>query len=69
MLDVSPSPLHELRDRVFFSTVADLIIRIVWAPAVNSIAIAENTHNLLAFGTSVGSVEVFTILSLPESSH
>jgi ribosome biogenesis protein ENP2 len=32
--------------------------RIVWAPAVNSIAIAENTHNLLAFGTSVGSVEV-----------
>ncbi|KAJ3574401.1 hypothetical protein NPX13_g4377 [Xylaria arbuscula] len=29
----------------------------IWAPAVNSIAIAENTHNLLAFGTSVGSVE------------
>ncbi|KAI1429802.1 WD40-repeat-containing domain protein [Xylaria sp. FL1777] len=29
----------------------------IWAPAINSIAIAENTHNLLAFGTSVGSVE------------
>ncbi|KAI0483622.1 WD40-repeat-containing domain protein [Xylaria cf. heliscus] len=29
----------------------------IWAPAVNSIAIAENTHNLLAFGTSIGSVE------------
>ncbi|KAI1353809.1 WD40-repeat-containing domain protein [Xylaria sp. FL0043] len=29
----------------------------IWAPAVNSIAIAENTHNLLAFGTSAGSVE------------
>ncbi|KAI0811717.1 WD40-repeat-containing domain protein [Xylaria sp. FL0064] len=29
----------------------------IYAPAVNSIAIAENTHNLLAFGTSVGSVE------------
>ncbi|KAH8165852.1 hypothetical protein CIB48_g2409 [Xylaria polymorpha] len=29
----------------------------IWAPAVNSIAIAENTHNLLAFGTSNGSVE------------
>ncbi|KAI1826750.1 WD40-repeat-containing domain protein [Xylaria intraflava] len=29
----------------------------IWAPAVNSIAIAENTHNLLAFGTSMGSVE------------
>ncbi|KAI1197839.1 WD40-repeat-containing domain protein [Nemania serpens] len=29
----------------------------IWAPAVNSIAIADNTHNLLAFGTSVGSVE------------
>ncbi|KAI8955456.1 WD40-repeat-containing domain protein [Xylaria longipes] len=29
----------------------------IWAPAVNSIANAENTHNLLAFGTSVGSVE------------
>ncbi|KAI0459196.1 WD40-repeat-containing domain protein [Xylaria acuta] len=29
----------------------------IWAPAVNSIAVAENTHNLLAFGTSIGSVE------------
>ncbi|KAI0102986.1 WD40-repeat-containing domain protein [Nemania sp. FL0031] len=29
----------------------------IWAPAVNSIAIADNTHNLLAFGTSIGSVE------------
>ncbi|KAI0392274.1 WD40 repeat-like protein [Xylariaceae sp. FL0594] len=29
----------------------------IWAPAVNSIATAENTHNLLAFGTSIGSVE------------
>ncbi|KAF2972887.1 hypothetical protein GQX73_g723 [Xylaria multiplex] len=29
----------------------------IWAPAVNSISIAENTHNLLAFGTSIGSVE------------
>ncbi|KAI2633449.1 WD40 repeat-like protein [Xylaria nigripes] len=29
----------------------------IWAPAVNSIAIAENTHNLLAFGTSIGTVE------------
>ncbi|KAI1434771.1 WD40-repeat-containing domain protein [Xylaria sp. CBS 124048] len=29
----------------------------IWAPAVNAIAIAESTHNLLAFGTSIGSVE------------
>ncbi|KAI0200957.1 WD40 repeat-like protein [Astrocystis sublimbata] len=29
----------------------------IWAPAVNAISIAENTHNLLAFGTSLGSVE------------
>lgn len=42
-----------------FSAFTDnLLLDIVWAPAVNSIAIAENTHNLLAFGTSIGSVEV-----------
>ncbi|KAI0477792.1 WD repeat protein [Xylariaceae sp. FL0804] len=29
----------------------------IYAPAVNTAAIAENTHNLLAFGTSIGSVE------------
>ncbi|KAI1342990.1 WD40-repeat-containing domain protein [Xylariaceae sp. FL0016] len=29
----------------------------IFAPAVNVAAIAENTHNLLAFGSSIGSVE------------
>ncbi|KAI8631051.1 WD40 repeat-like protein [Xylariaceae sp. FL1651] len=36
----------------------------IFAPAVTAATIAENTHNLLAFGTSIGSVEASIVVPL-----
>ncbi|KAI1260195.1 WD40-repeat-containing domain protein [Xylariaceae sp. FL1019] len=46
-----------LGSRAGFTHRALLMTNLVTAPAVNVAAIGENTHNLLAFGTSIGSVE------------